>query len=98
MPIPRIEAFKLVTETKDSLGKITSTSEATYYGVIEEETQYAMVNGSADIIGKGIIFSDEDFTITEGQRLKINSKEYYARRVYRGAVLGVFHHYEIIYG
>lgn len=95
--IPRVEEFFIVTEVKDALGKITSTSEKSHWGVIDDNTQFAMVNGSADVIGKGLIFTDETITLTEGQRLKINSEEYYAKRIYRGTVLGVFHHYEITY-
>lgn len=99
MSIPYIESFQLHTSTKDKYGKITSSTDVTYYGVIERETQFRGANPASEI-GKGIIFcSDLEGLVDVGQEVIVDGEVLTIVKYADLKDLGnaSYHHTELVY-
>jgi hypothetical protein len=97
--IPKAESFQLREVTKDVYGKITATTDTTYYGVIDRQTQFRSVGGSASMVGEGMVFTDEFRANTKlGAEIIIDSLVFTITQVFDAVALGKYHHTEIMYG
>ena len=96
--IPKTDSFSVVTETKDVLGKISEVSSNLYYGTIDRESQFSVVDNQLDVVGKGIIFTDELSDIEVGTKLLVDGESFYVKSRFIGKMDGQVHHLEIVYG
>lgn len=99
--IPKTDTFQLITATKDKFGKITESNLTTHDCYIERDLQYSVQDGAADVIGLGLIFSDEEALVDlakVGDKVVIDGEEHYINRRYIGNDIGKFHHIELMYG
>ncbi len=99
MSIPQVETFTLRKKTKDSLGMILADVDVEFKGVSDEETVYDRLGGTLNVIGKGTIFtSDESIVPVEGDEVLVDGDVFVITYQFKGKNLGVFHHWEIVYG
>jgi len=89
-----------ITETKDSYGTITATSEQGFPCKIEKETQFAYGTQSVVEIGKGVIFTTTNvLAFDTGQKIRIGTEYFVFTKVYEAEGLdGGFSHWELTYG
>lgn len=97
--IPKVESFQLREVVRDNYGTILSTTDTTYWGVIERQTQFRSSGGSAVLIGEGMIFTAEVQAMTKiGQEIIIDELVFTITQVFDAMALGNYHHTEIVYG
>jgi len=97
--IPSVDSFTVATTTRDAFGKITSTAEHTYGGVIDRQTQFRSSNGETTMIGEGMVITEEIKAMgLLGSEITIDGLTFTITQVYDAYALGVYHHTELIYG
>ena len=97
--IPKAESFIISIITRDAYGKKSATSETTYWGVIDRQTQFRSSGGSTVVTGEGMVFTEE-FRAGDmiGQEIIIDGKTWTITQVFDAVALGDYHHTEITYG
>jgi len=97
--IPKIDSFVLKSSTRDAYGKVTATTETTYYGVIERQTQFRTRGGDTSMIGEGMVFCDALSGVAKlGQELIIDDLTFTITQVFDASDLNGYHHTELVYG
>jgi hypothetical protein len=98
MLIPDVETFILRTNTRDEYGKVITTEDITYWGVIERQTQFR--GGSSTYVGEGMIFSSHIEGLTKvGDEILIDALIWTVKQVLELKDLGSkYHHTELLYG
>lgn len=85
----------------DSFGKIIGEPTVCYfYGTNQQETIYARQGTELNIIGDGVVFT-QDLTIAfiEGMTINLDGKDYKINKILKGKdTEGSFHHLELTYG
>ena len=99
MSIPEVEEFSLRTNTRDKYGKVTTTADVVYSGMVERQTQFRG-GSSPTVIGEGVVFcSSIQSLAVVGQEIIIGTDVYTIVQVLDlkdGE--GTYHHTELVYG